>query len=545
MSKVVWDNPVAGAKWVRTWRLGEWLSDPVSPLFETLVIPTLAMAREVGGTKHLGWRLPPGWHLREPWFCVVNGYFFARADFSLPSFIRFLTFDVPRMEKAIARWHQVNLPQYFERLERLRAFDLEHATPTGVLGHVEDLCQDAAAWWHLISLDAGGSSFMEQMFRSIYQRLLRDGPPAEEFLKGLDSPQMAGEQYLHTLVTQAKHDSVLRSAFEQEDPKRVLIELETSPRGCAFLSDLDSYLEAYGHQVINLDILFPTPQEDPTSLVLLMQKMIAAEIPDSSERVAMVVARRERAEHELAQQLASSPLRKRVIEGLLKRSLELARRRETTVFSFQRGWPLLRRSVLELGRRLAAKGIIDQAVDIFFLTKDEVWDSVLESEQSAAPARLKAQARDRREQWEWQRTLSPPDRIPPGDDPIWKGHRGPAFWGEGRHDKTQERERLIGQSASLGYAKGPARILRSPADFQRFQRGDILVAVTTTPVWTLLFALAAAVVTESGGITSHASIVAREYGIPAVVATGCATSVIQNGQTVEVDGNRGIVYLHQ
>lgn len=542
MSEIVWENPVSGAKWVRAWRLGEWLSDPVSPLFETLVIPILAEARETGGTKHLGWKLPPGWHLREPYFCVLNGHFFARADSSFPSFVRFLLSDVPRMEKAIAHWHQVDLPQYLERLERLRAFDLERATPAGLLEHIEDLCQDAAAWWHLISLDAGGAGFMEQMFRSVYQRLLQDGPAAEEFLKGLASPQMAGEQRLYALAHQIRHDPTLLNTFEQGEPDQVLAGLEATAGGRAFLSELNSYLEEYGHQVVTLDLLFPTPQEDPALVVSLLQRITTEEIPDLSEQVARVVAQREQAESELAQKLARFPFRKRVIEGMLRRCQDLAQRRETTVFSFQWGWPLLRRSVLEAGRRLSTEGTIDRAADVFFLTRDQVWDSVSKSDRAGD---LKAQVRERRERWEWQRTLSPPDRIPPLQDPVWKNHRGPVFWGEGGYDKTQDGERLIGLAASLGCVEGPARILRSPADFVRFQKGDVLVAATTNPVWTPLFALASAVVTESGGVTSHASIVAREYGIPAVVATGCATSVIQDGQIIKVDGDKGVVHLCQ
>jgi pyruvate,water dikinase len=75
-------------------------------------------------------------------------------------------------------------------------------------------------------------------------------------------------------------------------------------------------------------------------------------------------------------------------------------------------------------------------------------------------------------------------------------------------------------------------------------RGDVLVAVTTTPAWTPLFALASAVVTDIGGPLSHSSIVAREYGIPAVMATGMATRRIRSGQIVTVDGRAGLVTIH-
>jgi pyruvate,water dikinase len=89
----------------------------------------------------------------------------------------------------------------------------------------------------------------------------------------------------------------------------------------------------------------------------------------------------------------------------------------------------------------------------------------------------------------------------------------------------------------------PARVLFGPEDFGTLQQGDVLVAVTTTPAWTPLFARASAVVTDIGGPLSHSSIVAREYGIPAVMAARSATRAIHSGQLVTVDGNAGTVTL--
>jgi pyruvate,water dikinase len=92
-------------------------------------------------------------------------------------------------------------------------------------------------------------------------------------------------------------------------------------------------------------------------------------------------------------------------------------------------------------------------------------------------------------------------------------------------------------------ARGIARVVRSLRDAGRVQPGDVLVAEMTAPSWTPLFATVAAVVTDTGGILSHCAVVAREYQIPAVVGAGRATSVIQDGQLVEVDGDRGVVRI--
>jgi pyruvate,water dikinase len=103
------------------------------------------------------------------------------------------------------------------------------------------------------------------------------------------------------------------------------------------------------------------------------------------------------------------------------------------------------------------------------------------------------------------------------------------------------RNGLSGLPASPGQASGPIRVIRTPEEFDRLQPGDVLVAPATTPAWTPLFARAAAVVTDTGSPLAHASLAAREYGIPAVVGTGNATARLQDGQVVLVDGNTGLV----
>jgi pyruvate,water dikinase len=100
-----------------------------------------------------------------------------------------------------------------------------------------------------------------------------------------------------------------------------------------------------------------------------------------------------------------------------------------------------------------------------------------------------------------------------------------------------------GSPGSSGKVVGIARVVSSLEDAARIQPGEILVAQTTAPPWTPLFASVAAVVTDSGGMLSHCAVVAREYAIPAVVGTGNATSAIADGQTIEVDGDEGVVRI--
>ena len=155
----------------------------------------------------------------------------------------------------------------------------------------------------------------------------------------------------------------------------------------------------------------------------------------------------------------------------------------------------------------------------------------------------------RRAEMAYFRTIAPPPALgtppagPPPTDPLnvaigkFFGAPPPA------PDAAAEPGVLRGTAGSPGTARGPARVVRSLAEAGRLRPGDVLVAETTAPPWTPLFATAAAIVTDTGGVLSHCAVVAREYGLPAVVGTGAATATIQDGQLVEVDGDAGLVRL--
>ena len=139
--------------------------------------------------------------------------------------------------------------------------------------------------------------------------------------------------------------------------------------------------------------------------------------------------------------------------------------------------------------------------------------------------------------WRGQRRATPPQLLP-------KGGWGDMFrnWMPAASEE-QAGDLIKGTGASAGTVTAPARVLGGPQDFGLMQPGDVLVASITTPAWTSLFAMASGVVTDIGGPLSHSSIVAREYGIPAVLGTAVATRRIRSGQLILVDGDAGTVRL--
>jgi pyruvate,water dikinase len=214
--------------------------------------------------------------------------------------------------------------------------------------------------------------------------------------------------------------------------------------------------------------------------------------------------------------------------------------REDSIAEIGRGYPVLRQMLLELGRRYASAGMIANADDIFWLKADEVADAAAALERGGAlPERLGAVKR-RKAQWQARKQVTPPPQLPAKAKYFGINVEQMLPGGAGEAEDNE----LRGVGASPGQATAVARVLHGPEDFDQMQPGDVLVAAITTPAWTPLFAMASAIVTDVGGPLSHGSIVAREYGIPAVLGTGLATRRIRSGQRVTVNGSEGLVIIN-
>jgi pyruvate,water dikinase len=210
--------------------------------------------------------------------------------------------------------------------------------------------------------------------------------------------------------------------------------------------------------------------------------------------------------------------------------------REEQVAWFTLGWPLMRRAVLRLGNELHQRGMIAQAEDVFFLTRAELEAGLGAGMHTPG---IPTDVANRRRTWERHVRLSPPLLL--GKLPAFMESMLAGTVEAMRMPGITVSEVLRGMPASPGRALGPVCVVRTTDDFARFRPGAVLVAPVTTPAWTPLFAHAAAVVTDSGSVAAHASLIAREYGIPAVVATGNATVRLRDGQLVIVDGSAGFV----
>jgi pyruvate,water dikinase len=248
---------------------------------------------------------------------------------------------------------------------------------------------------------------------------------------------------------------------------------------------------------------------------------------------AALVERRHAAEEAAFTALASSPRRLRAFRKILADAQHLVPLREEQVVELTLAWPAMRRAVLRIGETLASRGMIAQPDDVFFLSRDEALSALNDG---GPPSSVDLAGR--RAIFQGQARLVPPlfvGQVHPFLKRLWDGMA--RMFGAVPSDTAI----VSGVPASPGRASGPVRVVRGPEQFDEFQPGEVLVAPLTAPAWTPLFTRAAGVVTDVGSAAAHASIIAREYGIPAVVGCGDATARLRTGMRVIVDGTAGNV----
>ncbi|MFB4266848.1 PEP/pyruvate-binding domain-containing protein [Nonomuraea sp. GTA35] len=296
--------------------------------------------------------------------------------------------------------------------------------------------------------------------------------------------------------------------------------LEPGPPPAEFADALAAFLDEYGHRETASPILVTPPTwADAPEVVLDLVKVLAAGSPARKEPEGAL-------ERLLAHPLLRRSKRRR---ALITRWVQAARAgvafREDSHFYFTLPQPVLRRSLLELGRRLRDAGVLAAPEDVFHLRMAELEEiedvATLRGADAERLREIVGRRALKREELSGVRLIDPAAVFPPAGT-------GGAL--------------LTGAPAGGGTATGPVKVIVKPADFGRLAAGDVLVCPYTNPSWTPLFQHAAAVVVDTGGAASHAAIVAREYGIPAVMGTGTGTSVLADGQLVTVNGDTGTVH---
>jgi pyruvate,water dikinase len=311
-----------------------------------------------------------------------------------------------------------------------------------------------------------------------------------------------------------------------------LSQLEHEPDARPFLDAFAAYLEDYGWRSDLFELAEPTWAEDPT--IPLCQLSAYMEMDGYDPLREQQRLGQERDEFIARTMARLEPEGRTRLQAVLEGATDLAPLQEDHNFYIDQRLAFMpRRLVLAIARRLVSAGMLDAPSDIFYLRVGEVRSALREETGDYRDIA----ARRREEMAGWAEESPPPTLGAPA--PASDGL--PTGFGGSRQLPADQPNLLHGNASSAGIARGPARVLRNLGEVDRLKPGDVMVARTTMPAWTPLFAVACAIVVETGGVLSHPAVTAREYGIPAVLGVSDATRVLRDGQLLEVDGTRGTV----
>jgi rifampicin phosphotransferase len=299
-----------------------------------------------------------------------------------------------------------------------------------------------------------------------------------------------------------------------------------------FAAAFTDFLRTYGCRALRYEVAEQNLDERPDLVLGLVADQLAAGF-DPAHTAATLAARRERAAAKARSRLTSPHERARFERALTRTVAAYPVREDNEYFTASAPLALVRRAALEIGHRLAGRGQLAHRDDVFCLQPDEATAALRDSLACHdVVTRAKAEGA-------W--ALAHPGPASYGKDPgppppfsslpaearlanegfLWAVER---IFGPDRPRRAEGDATVTGIAASPGCYTGPVRVIRNEAEFDRLRAGDVLVCPVTSPVWSVLFPGVGALVTDTGGILSHPAIIAREYGIPAVVATGTGTS---------------------
>jgi pyruvate,water dikinase len=452
------------------------------------------------------------------------------------------------VREGVSWWQDEARPVYVQTIARWQDKDRDELTPTELLAACDEILYAAAD--HLGSLMAGTmgiSAGSEGLFTKIYDKLVKrsDDPWAPAFLMGYDSIPIKAEKSLFDLATWARGRVDLAEYILGAPSARLAAEMQDdqSPAGIdpetwsEFKDRLESHLNKFGHIIFDLDFARPLPLDDPVPMLETCKMYLRGKGADPHQRQRLLADTRTAAAEEALGRLRG--LRKWLFCKSLSLAQSRAQVREDGLADIGLGYPLLRNLLLELGQRLVRVGVLGKPDDVFWLQEVEVHEAADDLERGQLPEAMFERVTQRKALWRAEKRVTPPPKVP--IDAKYLGMSGDAFLPT--HEVNDGGSILKGVGASPGRVTAAACVLHGPEDFEIMQPGEVLVAGITTPAWTPLFAMASAVVTDVGGPLSHGSIVAREYGIPAVLGTGTATKRIAQGDLITVDGDDGLVYL--
>ena len=340
-------------------------------------------------------------------------------------------------------------------------------------------------------------------------------------------------------IADALHgDPAAKAYFLEHDARIIWKNLAQFPKVHTLVQE---YLHAFGERTVGeLKLETITYTQEPERFIAILQSYASQVLPPRAAHNEGSI--RERAEKEVSTAFRYSPLKKWFFHWILKQTRTLVSGRENLRYERTRGFGVVRRIFSGIGRQFSGEGILEAPRDIFYLTKEEIFDFIKGTSVSPNLRDLVQLRKAEYDQYAAEPTL--PERITTFGAVYHANSFKEAANAQASSPTPDGQENTLqGLGCSAGVVRGRVRVVHRPDELRSLE-GDILVTSSTDPGWVALFPSASAVLVERGSLLSHSAIVSRELGIPCVVGISGLLTKLKTGDEVELNGTTGVVRIY-
>lgn len=432
-------------------------------------------------------------------------------------------------------WDDEWLPHLLATYEWIAGLDLEHAPLTTIADACDELWPRVNAVWRIHMLTVGPAFVLMDEFAETYDRLT-GGSAVEAFkmTQGRADACQKLERDIHRLTTLALAAPAVAQGIDS-GAITTLEELRTTPGGDELADAIGPFLKAHGDLGHAGEDMRALAWVDDLSLLFAeLGRRLATSAPDPDERQTRLIAEGEAIAERAREKLRDRPADLAAFEEVLAVARVVGPLTEDHNYWLDRPMQSsIGRMFRVIGRRLAAAGRLERAEDVFHYELAELI-AALRDGRDLRPIEEERRAEFAR----WNRMRAPATIGAAAPPPGATGATNADLIQRVRQDDDLV---MKGVAASGGRRRGAAKLVWTTDDFKKMKPGDVLVCRSSNVSWIPLFTIAGAVVADVGGALSHAAVVAREFGVPAVVGVGVAFERLRDGMIVEVDGDRGTV----
>ncbi|MBE2225504.1 MAG: phosphoenolpyruvate synthase, partial [Anaerolineae bacterium] len=381
LKNVTWEPPRPNTIWMRR-QVVEHMPEPLSPLFDELYVQEgldesmNSLASYIGELSGIEINM---WDFVDPPFAAtINGYAYSTVSFKfnpeiIPSIVQVYVRVLPQMIRhLIPRWENESLPRYLAVIAQWKQVDLAAASDEDLLRGIRELAHEDAVYWFAAAVPLGlartSDAALDRFLKAaVTGKRLTSG----SFLRGYPSKTAVAQAKLEAIARKIDQTDALREQVLNTPASGLLELLAAHP---AVMAEFQQYLEAYGHQIYNLDFAAPTLSDDPLPVLLSLKTAVSHPERDALQQQAKLAQERDALIARTSQSL--NPLLRPIFKLLLGWAQKFSPNREAALFYVGAAWPALRRLALELGQRLTDAGSLAQPVDVFYLKSGELVSAI-------------------------------------------------------------------------------------------------------------------------------------------------------------------------